>query len=124
MTVVQAMVELTSGDQTWKAIVRSKVKENIWRIFKIPGCNRASDKRMKAWFQKQLKLSEKEFEVQWDKKNAGIRCLVNDTLRIQRAYVLQQMKIGYYGESLQRFIFVPLLPCLTNAVVVVFFLCR
>ena len=45
---MQAMVELTGDNHTWKALVKTKVKDNIWRICKLPSGNGQSSKRMKA----------------------------------------------------------------------------
>lgn len=95
---MQTLVELTRDTQTYKAIVRTQVKEKVWQICKLPDYNSQGGRRMKLWFEKQLKLTSKEFEHLWNKKDKdGIKCQINDTLRIQRAYVCQQMKVGYYG---------------------------
>ena len=97
----QAMVELTrvQDTQTYKAIVVSKVKEVVWRICKLPDHNSQDGARMKSWFRKQLNLNDQDFENIWNQKENGVRSQVNNTLRTQRGYVLQQMKCGYYCEN-------------------------
>lgn len=94
-----AMMELTADirelSQTLKAVVKTKVKTNIWQLCKLPDHNSRGGERMKVWFENQLHLG-RDFEGLWKKKDDGIKCQINDTLRIQRAYVLQQMKGGYY----------------------------
>lgn len=99
---IRAVLELKKDDGSCRAIVKTKVKDQLWRICKLPDQNSGSGKRVKKWIQEQLHFDENQFEHHWQKngkRGTGIQTMIYEELRIQRAYAVQLMKCGYYGES-------------------------
>lgn len=99
---MQAIVELNSDSMDYKTLVKNQVKTFIWSRAKFPDYEAAQGRRIKEWVRNRLGMEPQAFENQWIGRK-GIRADINNALRHQRAYVLQQMKLEYFSESVMFF---------------------
>lgn len=73
------------------------VRSALWPVCKFPNYNSNQGKMLEHFVKTKLRMTDQQFKNCWPGKN-GIRNYVSEILRINRASVIQQLKLEYFGK--------------------------